>query len=190
MSRLSLSTQEQQLTQRLAGLRKQLQILDRRRDALTLRSPIEGQVLTLDVQNLLETRPVGRGQVLFTVANVDSGWLLEAQLPQDRLGHVLRAAETGRASEIDLPVRFRLAGDLGRTYSGHVEQIQSTAVLLDEDLTGEPPAIGVRICVDQERLPDGRPGMAAEVRIGCGRRSLGYVWLHDAWETVYRWLAF
>jgi hypothetical protein len=32
--------------------------------------------------------------------------------------------------------------------------------------------------------------MAAEVRIGCGRRALGYVWLHDAWATVYHWLAF
>jgi hypothetical protein len=189
-SGLPLSSQEQQLTQRLVGLRKQLQILDRRRDALTLRSPIAGQVLTLDVQNLLQTRPVGRGQVLFTVADDDSGWMLEAQLPQDRLGHVLQAAEASGASAVDLPVRFRLTGDLGRTYSGRVEQIQSTAVLLDEDLTGAPPPIGVRIRVVEDVLSHGRPGMAAEVRIGCGRRALGYVWLHDAWATVYHWLAF
>ena len=89
-----------------------------------------------------------------------------------------------------MPVRFRLAGDSGRTYSGRVEQIQSAAVLFDEDLTGVAPPIGVLIRVLEDVLPNGRPGMAAEVRIGCGRRVLGYVWLHDAWETVCRWLAF
>ncbi len=184
---LPLSAQQQQWTQQLAGLSGQLQILDRRRAALTLHSPMAGRVLTLDVQNLLETRPVRRGDLLFTVANVDAGWILEAELPQDRLGTVLQAAKT---SAVSLPVRFRLAGNSRRTYSGHVEQIQATAVLLDTDLTGPAPPIGVRICVDQEALPYGRPGMAAEVRIGCGRRAMGYVWLHDVWETVYRWLVF
>jgi|GEM_PF-836560 len=184
---LPLSAQEQQLDQQLRGLRGQLKILDRRRAALSLRSPLAGQVLTLDVQNLLESRPVSRGQVLFTVADTSSGWLLEAEVAQDRLGYLLRAAETLGA---DLPVRFRLAGDLGSTYSGRVEQIRSTAVLPEENLTSAAAPIGMRIRVDQQTLPYGRPGMAAEVRIGCGRRALGYVWLHDGWETVYRWLAF
>lgn len=185
-SALPLSAKQQQLTQRLASLRAQQQILQQRRDALTLRSPIAGQVLTLDVQNLLRTRPVERGQVLFTVADLQSGWRLEADLPQDRLGHVVRAQQTG---QVDLPVRFRLADNLAETFPGHVEQISTRAVLSADDLSTDAPPMRVNIRVDQSPLT-GRPGMTAEVRIACGRRSLGYVWLHDVWEKVYAWFAF
>jgi len=27
-------------------------------------------------------------------------------------------------------------------------------------------------------------------KIACGRRSLGYVWLHELWDTVRGWLVF
>ncbi len=184
---LPLSAKQQQLAGRLISLRRQLKILDQRRDALVLRSPIAGQVLTLDVQNLLQARPVQRGEVLFTVADLQSGWRLEADLPQDRLGHVVQAQQAANA---ELPVRFRLAGDLSETFVGHVEQISSTVVLDTDDLTGDVPPMRVRICVDEPELVKGRPGMTADVRIACGRRSIGFVWLHDVWETVYRWFVF
>jgi multidrug efflux pump subunit AcrA (membrane-fusion protein) len=186
-SSLPLSSQQQQLSGRLSDLRKQRQLLERRHDALTLRSPIAGQILTLDVQNLLESRPVRRGQVLFTVANIDSGWMLEAELPQDRLGYVLEAT---KASQTELPVRFRLAGDMRNIGNGRVEQISSTTVMPEDDLTHEGAPISVRIRVEEDALPQGRPGMVAEVRINCGQRALGYVWLHDVWEAVYRWCVF
>jgi hypothetical protein len=32
--------------------------------------------------------------------------------------------------------------------------------------------------------------MTASVRIHCGQRSLGYVWLHDVGATLYRWATF
>ena len=184
---LPFSAEQQQLNERLVGLRAQQRILDRRREALTLRSPIAGQVLTLDVENLLKTRPVARGEVLLTVADLESGWLLEVDLPQDRLGAVLQAQKTAQP---DLPVRFRLAGNLSETCDGHVEQISSRAVTTTDDLNADAPPIRVTVAVDEQELPTGRPGMTAEVRIACGRRSVGYVWLHDLWETVYHWFAF
>ncbi|MEO2046096.1 MAG: efflux RND transporter periplasmic adaptor subunit [Pirellulales bacterium] len=187
LSTLPLSSQEQQLSGRLSDLRKQRQLLERRHDALTLRSPIAGQILTLDVQNLLESRPVRRGQVLFTVADTDSGWMLEAELPQDRLGYVLEAT---KASQTELPVRFRLVGDMKNIGCGRVEQISSTTVMPEDDLTHERAPVSVRIRVEERALPQGRPGMVAEVRIACGHRPLGYVWLHDVWEAVYRWCVF
>lgn len=184
---LSLSAESQQLEQRLASLRRQEEILGDRREALTLRSPIAGTVLTLDVQHLLEARPVARGQVLFTVADTNSGWRLLADVPQDRIGQVVAARQE---SAEPVPVRFRLSGDTEQTYSGRVEAISETAVLNTDDLDGELPPIEVHVAIDDQDLTAARPGMSAEVRIACGRRSLGYIWLHDAWETLYSWLAF
>lgn len=184
---LSLSAEAQQLEQQLASSRRQGEILAARREALTLRSPIAGTVLTLDIQHLLEARPVARGQVLFTVADTTAGWRLLADVPQDRISQVVAAQDN---TTEPLPVRFRLSGDLEHTYSGHVEGISETAVLDAEDLEGELPPIEVRVAIDDQQLAAARPGMSADARIGCGRRSLGYIWLHDAWETIYSWLAF
>ena len=56
----------------------------------------------------------------------------------------------------------------------------------------DDPAVPLRaIILAEGPLPEAaRPGMDATVRIDCGRRSVGFVWLHDAWETLYRWVTF
>ena len=185
--RLPLSAEAKQLELRLASLEAQAAIIKRRDAALTLRSPIGGEVLTLDVQQLLRKRPVERGQVLFTVADTNSGWLLKARVPQDQIGHVLAAEDQ---SEKSLPVRFKLAGDADHVFQGHVSEISETAVLDTEKLAEEMPDIQVDIAVDNESLAAARPGMEAKVRIMCGRKPLGYVWLHDVWDNVYGWLTF
>ena len=199
---LPWSAHGQRLSQRLASLHQQRKILDCRRQALTLRSPIAGQLLTLDVGDRLLARPVRRGEVLLTVADLKSGWRLEADLPQDRLGAVL-AAQREAASQSDPrpedvcggeqegpSVRFRLADDSGTTYTGRVEQISATTLIDARELTDQVPPVRVDIRVIAADLPTGRPGMTAEVRIACGHRSLGYVWLHDIWDAMIRWIIF
>lgn len=185
--RLPLSAEAKQLELRQASLLEQQRILEEQQNALTLRSPIAGTVLTLDVQNLLRGRPVERGQVLFTVADADSGWQLETRVPQDLIGHVVAAAE---ANDQPLPVRFKLAGDREHSFKGHVSEITKTAVVDPEQLGEELPEVVVRVAVDDEAIPAAKPEMQARVRINCGRRAIGYVWLHDAWDNLLSWLAF
>lgn len=183
---LSLSAEAEQLRQRMDSLQRQAEILSGRQESLTVRSPIDGVVLTLDVQHLLETRPVSRGQVLFTVADPNAGWQLLAEVPQDRIGHVVQA----QADQEAVPVRIRLAGDIDRIFSGQLSAIKETAVLDVESLTADMPAVQVEVSLDDQLPQAARPGMSADVRIYCGTRPLGYVWLHDVWETVHRWIIF
>ena len=185
--RLSLSAEAEQLQQRLESLEKQRDILQQRREALEIRSPIAGMVLTLDVQNLLDSRPVARGQVLFTLADTTAGWQLLADVPQDSISHVVAADQ--REQE-PLAVRFRLTGDLDEIHQGQLATIREVAVLDPEQMDEELPAIEVEISLEDEQLAAARPGMTAEVRIHCGRRPLGYIWLHDVWEAIYRWVIF
>lgn len=76
------------------------------------------------------------------------------------------------------------------TYTGHVAEITETAVVDPEQLAEELPEVLVRVAVDDTTLAAAKPEMQARVRIDCGRRSLGYVWLHDAWDNIYSWLVF
>lgn len=185
--RLPLSAEARQLELRQASLLEQAMILEKCRDDLTLRSPIDGTVLTLDAQNLLRARPVERGQILFTVADTTSGWQLEARVPQDRIGHVVSASAS---SDDPIAVRFRLASDLESIHTGHVLRIAETAVLDPTQLEKELPDVRVDVVVDETTLPAARPEMKAVVRLNCGRRPIGYVWLHDVWDSFYSWLAF
>ena len=186
--RLPLSAEAQQLEKQLASLLKQHEILKTQQDALILRSPIAGKIITLDAQNLLRARPVERGQVLFTVANISAGWQLKVDVSQDCIGHVLEAQRKTQPAK--LPVRFRLMGEIDQTFHGYLESVSATTVHADRDLESDPRAVQAIVHVDEERLPAARPGMSAQVRFSCGRRSLGYVWLHDIWNTVYSWWVF
>jgi multidrug efflux pump subunit AcrA (membrane-fusion protein) len=186
--RLPLAAEQRQLEERLASLQAQRTLLEQNHEALTLRSPIAGQVLTRDVDSLLASRPVERGQALLTVADTGSGWELVADVPQRQIGHVLHAQQTEATK--DLAASLRLAGDVQQTYEGHVVQISSAAPLEPEGLENEAPPVKVRIALDGDVPPAARPGMTASVQVHCGKRSLGYVWLHDAGATLYRWLTF
>lgn len=185
--RLPLSAEQQQLEQRLATLAGQRQLLEARREALTIRSPLAGQVLTRDVQTLLQSRPVERGQVLLTIADTHSGWQLVADVPQRRLGHVLDAQ---RDVSDNLRASYRLAGDVDQSYSGTVVAVNATAALDADGLQDDPPPVEVRIAVEGDPPAAARPGMNASVRIHCGQQPLGYVWLHDVGATIYRWATF
>ena len=186
-NRLPLAAEQRELEERLASLELERGLLESRRDALTLRSPCSGQVITRDVQSLLQSRPVERGQALLTIADIGSGWELRARVPQRQIGHVVEAQAA--ASE-GASVRYRLAGDVGATYAGHVVKISAAAPIDADGLRDEAAPVEVRIAADGDLAVAARPGMTATVRIECGRRSLGYVWLHDVGATLYRWLTF
>ena len=85
-----------------------------------------------------------------------------------------------------LDVSFLLVADPSVAYRGVVERIARRAHV--DEKSGEPV---VQVIV---RLDDGienpRPGAGVVAKIDCGRRSLGFVWLHDAWNSVRRRLLF
>lgn len=185
--RLPLSAEQRQLEERLANLTAQQSLLEARHEALTIRSPLAGQVLTHDVQRLLESRPVKRGQVLLTIADTASGWELKADVPQRQIGHVLAAQ---REFDGELGASLRLVGDVEKTYPGHVVEVSAAAPLEAEGLADAAAPVRVRIAVEGDPPAAVRPGMSASVRIHCGQRPLGYVWLHDVVATIYRWATF
>lgn len=171
-----LAGQRSELKQRITALDEQVRLLRRKREQLRITSPIAGEVTTWDVEALLRDRPVRQGQVLIDVADTAGPWELELQVPEDGIGHVLTAQEAqGPALEVSYraaaePRNDRRAALCEVHYAAEIRGEEGNTVLAKATLAGE--------------LPPLRPGAEATAKIYCGRRALGYVWLHDAVDFV------
>lgn len=178
---LQLAADEQELKVLLESLEKQQAILKQREQALTVTSPLAGKVLTWNVEPLLASRPVTRGQPLMTVANVDADWQLDLHLPDDRVGHVL----TAQAASDEQPlISYVLATDPKRVLQTRVEKLAQAS---EFDERGEM-TVALTAPVHPYDIAEPRPGAEVIARIHCGRRSLGFVWFHDLVSAVRAWL--
>lgn len=177
-----LSADQMKLTKLIENLTQQRDLLQKREDDLKLVSPIDGQVLDWEVEQVLAARPVSRGELLMKVADVDGPWMLELELPDKRTHHVVTAQQQVKEP---LAVRFQLVNEPGKTYRG--ELVESASIVdLDED--SPEPFVPLEAEIDKSEIPHLRHGLSVVGRIECGQRSVAYVWTYQLVETVRRYL--
>ena len=176
-----LTAQQEEVREQIAGLESQYAILEQQQAELEIRSPTDGEVLTWNPQQLLDARPVARGQILMTVGDLRGPWHLELRIPDRRVAHVLAAR---RSQGDDLKVSFILANDPGRWLTGTLDRVGLRTEISETD--------GVfvlsTVTVQREQIPQLMPGAGVTAKIHCGRRAVGYVWFHDLIDTVRTWL--
>lgn len=158
--------------QTIKSLGEELELLARKQEQLQVRSPIDGEIVTWNVNDLLIHRPVKRGDELFSVVNPGGAWELQVRMPEERMGHVARAK---RASAEPLEVLYVAANQPDEVLKGKLLEAERRAEVRDD----EGNTVLLRIAVDRNAVRDLRPGAEVTARINCGRKSLGYVWFHD-----------
>jgi multidrug efflux pump subunit AcrA (membrane-fusion protein) len=178
-----LTAQEEELRQLVRGLQQQLEILQRQLTDLEVRSPIEGAVVTWNVRELLEARPVSRGQILMTLADLAGPWQLELRVPDRRVAHVLAAQ---RELGTNLDVFFTLATDPGLKLRGTLQHLGMRTEIGDS----HEAFVLAKVAIDRREIPELIPGTTVVTKIHCGRRAAGYVWLHELIDTVRTWMLF
>lgn len=178
-----LTAEEQELLEKIAGLNEQYEILQTQKSQLEIRSPIDGRVLTWNADQLLQSRPVRRGQLLLTVADLRGPWHVELHVPEEDVGYLIDAQqELGD----HLPVTFLLESEPGMTYSGHLETMSLSTSFDEWDTAGTTATI----TLDGDQQIPARPGARVRAKIAAGERSLAFVWLHDLYAAMQRWLLF
>jgi len=179
-----------QLRETQINIEQQLALYRQRQAELIIRSPIKGQVIDWQVKDRLTHRPVQRGQALFTVVDPQDEWTLDLRVPQKKMGHVLRAyqrdQQAATAGKQATRVVFFLATHPGQTFEGAIRRIHQATDVSEK----EGPTVLVEVAVNKEELPELRPGAAVTARIDCGRRAIGYVWLHEVIEFGQRQVLF
>jgi biotin carboxyl carrier protein len=170
-----------ELTESIASLQKQLEVVLQKKEKLKIRSPIDGRVVTSDVENRLLSRPVKQGDQLLEVADPTREWELEVLMPEKRMGHIAKARSqtTGK-----LPVTFFLATNPEKQLEGQVEMDELSAEVRGD--SGN--TVLVRVSFDQKKLheviADPKIGASATAKIHCGKRAIGYVWFHDLVDFI------
>lgn len=175
--------EEEQLKQALKGLELQLAHRESQRQELAVTSPIDGVLLTWDVERLLLSRPVRAGQRLVTVADLTSDWQLELEVADRDVGHVLAARRVAREP---IPISFRLAAQPEKTVEARLTEVADWT----EATRANRSAVRMIASVDAVDRNRVRPGAAATARIHLGTRSRAFVWFRDIIEflRVRLWL--
>ncbi len=185
IERIRLSGEAEELEQELVTLDEQYQLLTKKRELLEIRSPIAGEVMmSWDVQKSLMYRPVTTGQLLLSVADPKGDWELELYMRESRGGHV-RRARADKELQTRYPgagerVSYVLATDPGSKRSGKVSEVKESTEVRE----GEGNIVKVKVDIDRSELGDPHPGATVTGQVFCGRKALGYVWFHEAWEWL------
>ena len=156
-------------------------ILRDRRERLIVRAPIAGIVTTFQVQQLLENRPVKRGDLLLQVMDEKGDWQLELEIAEHRVGRILKAQkELGE----HLPIEYRLLTSPESSYDATLKTLATRTVTAEEDGS----VLEARATLDNSKLPSRAIGADVRARIGCGKSNLGDVLFGDVVEFIQRYL--
>ena len=181
---IQLRGQQEETRLVIVGLRKQIDILKQREDSLRLTSPINGVVATFQLEEKLRARPVMRGEHLLEIMDDQADWVLELQMPEHRMGHLLRAIDVNEGKP--LKVEYVLATDAEGSFTGRLNPADIASRSEVEQDSGV--VVQMRVETDKTQLPFQRIGGEATAKVACGRMSLGYVLLGDVWEFVLRYV--
>ncbi len=166
-------------------LYKELQIRLLEQQLLVITSPANGRVINWNARQNLMHRPVTRGQNLMTVVDPNTNWLIELEMPERRLAHLIDAK---RRNNSPLKVTFGLVSNPGTEYTGELLDIdEKLDVYSDEGNTALVRVTFPNDSIDPQLL---RSETRVTAKVQCGTRSIGYVIFHEMFETVQSGLMF
>lgn len=151
-------------------LQERAGLISMRQQQLSLRSPVEGIVLSGDIKRA-ERGPVTKGQVLFEIAPLDTV-LIELAIADADISYVQQQA----------PVIVHFDAFPGRSWHGEIEKISPKSELLQ----GENVFIVSFKAVNDERLL--QPGMLGQASVECDKKSLIWIYFHKPWYALIRLL--
>ncbi|MEO0416591.1 MAG: efflux RND transporter periplasmic adaptor subunit, partial [Verrucomicrobiota bacterium] len=137
-----------------------------RNENLIIRSPIDGLVLTGNLERS-EGVPVTTGQKLYEIAPLDE-MILEIAIPEGEIRHATPGME----------VQMRLESETGRVWETEILNIHPVSEVKD----GENVFVAeARVLNEDEVL---RPGMKGSIRVLAEKKSIGWILFHRLWEYI------
>ncbi len=161
--------------------RGKLEFLNRERDQLSIRSPIDGQVVSRNVKQELESRPLRRGDALFSVMDVQGQWQLNIRVADRDTVYLTKHYGDQRGE-----ITFVLDSDPGVKVKGEVIAIGRMV----ENAMGTGGSLQVLASIPNDLAAKAHLGATAQATFACGTEPLWFVWCRPAVEAIQKrfWL--
>ena len=173
-------TRYRQAQTELETARDELAIVRKEQERMNITAPADGVVATFQIEQLLQDRPVQRGDLLLEVMDDAGDWRLELEVPEHRMGHLLKALSA--ADERTLTIDYVPATDARLDLEAKLTEIATRSNESEEEGT----IVQVYAAINPDDLPGRRIGAEVDARIRCGEKSLFYCLFGDVVEFVQR----
>jgi hypothetical protein len=162
----------------------------RQLNSLDLSRRGEWTVLTPELHEHLAGKTFDPSTPLMRLGDEESGWEVEAKLPQKHLHQIMSAYKrlNVKTLEVDLLVR----SDPTRTFKGrlHYNRIGGEASPVKDDNNEAEPVLTAYISIDDADIPEDQriprelliTGTEVLLKVRCGDAALGYSLFYGVWE--------
>jgi hypothetical protein len=186
--RIRIKQDFHQAEQEAANRKEELAILEERQKQLERVSPIDGIVMTWDVEKVLNARPVVTGQKLMSIADPEGPWEVEVLMPEKRMRYLDYAFEHESKRDennqpyLDVEIILMTAAE-----HKHYGKLYPPGVGQQAELHAEDGAVVRLRCVpnDDALLKiSRRPGARVMADVKCGKRSVAFVCFYEVIEWI------
>ena len=173
----------EQARQEIIGLSNELELRTKEAQNLNIIAPTSGVVTNWQAHQNLIRRPVERGQNLMTIIEKDATWMLELELPERRIGHMIEASQVAAGNGEAARVTFSLVSHPGAEFEGRMMSVDHQV----DAHSDEGNTCLIRVSFENEAIDRDllRMGTRINAKIHCGQRPVGYVMFHEAIEAIH-----
>ena len=147
-----------------------IRILQQRLENLDVRSPIDGIVVSGDLENSVGA-PLELGQTLFEIAPLEA-MVAEVGVPESEADYV----------KPGMQVQLKFDSFPFQTFSAKIQRIHPRAEVVNDD------SVFVAEVVLQNAQGRLRPGMNGDAKVSAGWFPLGWNLFHRPWESIRYWM--
>lgn len=173
---LLLDTQEKLVKEKLAFLTQE-------KNKLAIESPIDGVIVSRELRQELESRPLRRGDTLFSVVNLEGEWQLDARVADRDSGYLIRHYQDSKQD-----VTFVFDSLPEEQFQGTITKISSVM----ENSSGKESFLHVFMSIEGKIARKAHVGANARVFFICGSQPTWFVWCRPLVEALQKrvWLFF
>lgn len=158
----------------IEAVQKNIQWYLQRQQELEITAPIDGVVITRDLKLNLMKRTIGVGSRLLTIADTDSQWEIQFEVPDREFGYLLDAKRHERIEAWD--VKYRFESDLSEELGARIGRCDEHNSM---DENGQSFVKAYVPFEKSEADHNHRVGQSVVGKVNCGKRSLFFIWTRD-----------
>ena len=153
-------------------------------------------VLSTNFKEDLTERAVKPTDELLRLGAVNGPWEIETKIPQQNIGHILKAYRDLNSEVLD--VEFILRADSSRKFHGKLrrDRIGGEAMPLGNDQEHPDPMVTAFVTITKDDLEKLRKdnllvsGTEIRAKVRCGNKPMGYSLFYGVWEFFYEKVVF